>query len=241
MYARTVEDANSGEEQVLTFGVSGKLIRNVLVMFDRETDSYWGQLLGEAIEGPLKGTQLTPLAAAQTTWSEWKNQYPETKALFTNGAGLHDIYDTYYDSRQTGVLDETVQDDRLYGKALIAGIVINDQPVAYPHEFLKEEMVVNDTVEDMALTVWFDPPSGTARIYERTIITDSAEEVTLTFTATSAELEFMDMETGSTWLLLNGKAIDGPLEGITLTAIPSTNSFWFGWKDWYPETIIYGL
>ena len=47
MYDREVEDKE------LTFGVSGKLIRNVLVMYDRETESYWSQLLGEAVDGEL--------------------------------------------------------------------------------------------------------------------------------------------------------------------------------------------
>lgn len=241
MYARTIEDPNSGENRVLTFGVSGKLIRNVLVMFDRETDSYWGQLLGKAIEGPLAETQLTPLAAAQTTWAEWKSQYPETKALVTNGAGRYDSYTSYYNSGQTGVLGETLQDDRLYVKELVSGIVINDLPVAYPHSILEKELAVNDTIDDLELTVWFDPRTGTARLYNRTVATDSPDEQTLTFIATDSEIEFMDEETGSTWLLLNGKAIDGPLKGATLTAIPSTNSFWFGWKDWYPDTEVYGL
>ena len=113
MYARNIEDPTSGEERILTFGVSGKLIRNVLVMYDRETDSYWGQLLGKAIEGPLKNVQLTPLAAAQTTWEEWRNQYPDTKALVTNGQGRYDSYEGYYSSGQTGVLGETLKDDRL--------------------------------------------------------------------------------------------------------------------------------
>ena len=210
-------------------------------MYDRETDSYWGQLLGKAIEGPLKGTQLTPLAAAQTTWAEWKNQYPDTKALVTNGAGRYDSYEGYYASGQTGVLGETLKDDRLAAKELIAGTVIDNQPAVYPHSILQDERAVNDTVAGTELTVWFDPRTKTARLYNRTVTTESSGEQTLTFIATGAELEFKDKETGSTWLLLNGKAIDGPLKGAILTAIPSTNSFWFGWKDWYPQTMVYGL
>ena len=41
---------------VIEFGVSGKLRMNVLVMYDRATDSLWSQILREAITGPHKGT-----------------------------------------------------------------------------------------------------------------------------------------------------------------------------------------
>ena len=44
--------------QVLDFGVSGKLIMNALVMFDRETGTLWSHFLSQAISGPLKGTKL---------------------------------------------------------------------------------------------------------------------------------------------------------------------------------------
>lgn len=210
-------------------------------MYDRQTDSYWGQLLGEAIEGPLKGTKLTPVPATQTTWEEWRNQYPDTQALFTNGAGRYDSYASYYKNGSAGVLGETLTDNRLPTKELVTGAVIDGKPAAYPHSVLAQNLAVNDTVGQTDLTAWFDPRTGTARLFERTVSTESMGEQTLTFLPTDNELEFKDEETGSTWLLLNGLAVDGPLKGTALTAIPSTNSFWFGWKDWYPETYLFGV
>lgn len=66
MYAREIE----GSE--FSFGVSGKLIRNVLVMYDRQTESYWSQLLGEAVEGEMVGTKLEFLPSWMMTWEAWK-------------------------------------------------------------------------------------------------------------------------------------------------------------------------
>ena len=63
MYAREI----NGERY--EFGVSGKLFRNVLIMYDRQTKSLWSQLLGAAVDGPLKGTRLEMLAASFTTWA----------------------------------------------------------------------------------------------------------------------------------------------------------------------------
>lgn len=50
-----------------------------------------------------------------------------------------------------------------------------------------------------------------------------------------------DLETGSVWDGINGLATDGPHLGKTLERVKSTASFWFGWKDFHPDTVIYGL
>ena len=240
MYARTVEEPNTGEEKLLTFGVSGKLVMNVLVMFDNETDTYWSQLLGDALEGELAGAKLTPVSSVQTTWAAWKEAHPETKALRTGGTGGYDTYDSYYGSSSLGVLGESRADDRLSPKELVAGAVLDGQPIVYPHTALRDDRVANDTVDDLAVTVFYDPDTRTAVLYERLVVDANGEEQLLTFEATDNHIEFVDKETGSLWLLLSGTAIDGPLQGTQLTQIPSTSSFWFGWKDWYPDTLIYG-
>ena len=59
--------------------------------------------------------------------------------------------------------------------------------------------------------------------------------------ADAESLALTDAESGSTWDGLAGRATDGPLTGKQLARVKSTNSFWFGWKDWYPETLVYGL
>jgi hypothetical protein len=79
VYAREIE----GQE--FTFGVSGKLIRNVLVMYDRQTGSLWSQLLGEAIDGDMVGASLSFLPSWMMSWKEWKAMHPDTVALDKNG------------------------------------------------------------------------------------------------------------------------------------------------------------
>ncbi len=48
-----------------------------------------------------------------------------------------------------------------------------------------------------------------------------------------------DHETASTWDPVTGKAIAGPLAGQSLTPVPATTSFWFGWFDFFPGTALY--
>lgn len=230
MYDRTIDG------QVYTFGVSGKLIRNVLVMFDRETDTLWSQLLGEAVDGPLKGTQLTPIPAVQTTWAEWKKTHPDTLALDIGGPA-YDSYNSYYSSNQAGVIGETLQDERLPRKELVHGLVIDGQPVAYPFSQLSQEGAVNDEVNGVPILVLYDSQTTTALAFRREV-----DGQVLTFLPVPGDsATFMDEETGSEWLALTGAAVSGPLAGKQLERLPGTSSFWFGWKDFYSDTLVYGV
>lgn len=60
----------------LTFGVSGKLRNSDMIMFDRETESWWQQAIGQAIVGDLNGTKLTTLPTWMESWAEFKARNP---------------------------------------------------------------------------------------------------------------------------------------------------------------------
>lgn len=229
MYSREID----GEE--FTFGVSGKLIRNVLVMYDRQTETLWSQLLGEAVEGELIGTKLEFVPSWMTTWEQWKEMHPDTVALDKGfRTGKRDTYDSYYASGSTGVIGETLQDDRLYVKEFITGVELDDAAIAYPFSVLNNEPVVNDSFAGMELLVVFDANTAATAVFDRTVngqlLTFAGDGFTLT-----------DVETGSTWDIFSGEATDGPLAGTQLERIKSTTSFWFGWKDFHPDTRVYGI
>ena len=231
MYSREI----NGEEY--TFGVSGKLIRNVLVMYDRQTESYWSQLLGEAVEGPLVGTKLTFEPSWMMNWAQWQELHPNTLALDKLGRrGGRDTYDSYYNSGQTGVIGETIADSRLNAKEFVAGVELDEAVIAYPFRTLNDEPVVNDTVGDEAVLVVFDAETAVSIAYNRVV-----EDQTLTFAATDTPLVLQDNETGTTWDFFTGTALDGPLAGSQLIRYKSTGSFWFGWKDIHTDTLVYGL
>jgi len=230
VYSREIE----GQE--LTFGVSGKLIMNVLVMFDRETNSLWSQLLGEAVEGPLVGTKLEFVPAVHTKWADWKEQYPDTRALVKGFSGSYTSYSRYYTNTSAGVLGETVEDERLRTKQLVIGVTINGDAVAYPFFTVgREETLINDDVGGEPILVVLDMEGGSGIVFSRR----SEDGEILTFSEKEGMI-FTDQETGTTWDGRTGSASDGPLEGTQLERIKSTKSFWFGWKDFYPETRVYG-
>ena len=220
--------------QEFTFGVSGKLIRNVLVMYDRQTGTLWSQLLGEAVEGELLGTKLEFLPSIITSWEDWKTQHPDTLAIRTGGFS-GDPYTSYYQSGSAGVIGETFQDDRLYTKEFIIGVEHQGDAVAFPFSVLNDEPVVNHQVGDLEIVVAFNVNTGAGAVYERTVDGQS-----LTF-GQESDLRLRDEETGTVWDISSGEALEGDLAGSRLVPVKSTSSFWFGWKDFYPQTAVYGL
>ena len=233
---------NTGD-QTLTFGVSGKLVMNALIMYDHQTDSLWSQFLSRSIRGELRGTQLELLPALMTDWATWAELHPDTLALDkgTERGSSRDPYERYYQLSDAGVLGETRTDERLYTKEYVVGLVHNDVVRAYPFSALNDAPMVNDDVGGEPVLVTFDAESGAGVVFSRVM-----DGQTLTFQATAsdddsadASLLIEDEETGTRWLALTGVAVEGELAGQTLTQIPTTLSFWFGWKDYYPDTEIY--
>lgn len=236
MYSREV----GGQE--LSFGVSGKLIMNALVMYDRQTESLWSQILGEAITGPLIGTRLEFVPALHTTWADWRAEHSDTLALVKGYSGAYDSYLGYYQSPRAGVIGETVNDDGLYVKEFVVGVEQNGEAVAYPFSALNEQPVVNDVIGGVPVLVVFDADSGTSAVFDRRVTGQ-----TLTFSAAvgaavgaAPYVTLTDAQTGSTWAGMAGLAADGPLAGTQLAPVKSTRAFWFGWKDWYPDTRVFG-
>lgn len=229
MYAREIEG------QAFDFGVSGKLIRNVLVMYDRQTESYWSQLLGESVAGAMVGTKLEFLPSWMMTWERWKELHPDTLALDKGGRrGGRDSYEGYYASDRAGVIGKANDDDRLYTKEFVIGVELDDGAVAYPFSVLNEESILNDSIGGKELLVVFDRHGGTGLVYDRYL-----DGQLLTFKQGAEDMTMIDGETSSVWDAFSGQAIDGPLTGSQLDRVKSTIVFWFGWVDFHPDTVLY--
>ena len=224
-------------EQVLTFGVSGKLIMNNLVMYDRQSDSLWLQITGEGIDGRFKGVSLVHVPHVQTSWAAWEEMHPDTLVLDKRGGYERDPYASYYNDGSAGTLGESQSDDRLPPKDLVLGYIFGGRAKGYPFRILLETPVLNDTFADRDLLVVFDERSQTGQIFRRTVDGQS-----LTFglvTLADGDVIVRDRETGSTWSGLSGEAIDGPLAGRKLQPLPTFYAFWFSWTDFFTEAELY--
>ncbi len=218
------------------FGVSGKLIMNALVMYDRETESLWSQFLSQSVRGELTGTKLDIVPLTLTTWDKWKETHPETVALRKGRRG-GDPYVGYYAGRSAGVIVESNRDDRLETKDLVLGLGLDSDPVAFPHSELRTEQLIQLSHAGVPTVVYFDPETDTALAYGAEIDGHS-----LDFELVEEDVRewLRDSQTGSLWVPFTGQALRGEFAGSALERVHAVNVFWFAWNDFYPETDIWG-
>lgn len=162
MYDREVEG------KALTFGVSGKLYRNSLIMYDRETETLWSHLLGAAVEGPLAGTRLETIPSVFSTWSGWRTRHPDTEVLSPaaspfGGFGV-DPYSGYYESGRAGILGQRRRDDRLGDKELVLGVMA-PAAKAYAFRDLEREGTIRDVLAGERIEVVYDSSARSAEAF----------------------------------------------------------------------------
>ena len=237
---------------VYDFGVSGNLRNSDLIMWDRQTQSWWQQLTGEGIVGTLAGEQLTFIPAQLVAWETYAEAYPGSEVL-SRDTGFRIRYGTnpyvgYDRVDQRGFLFFGEADDRLQPKERVAAVSIGEANVAFPFQILAEERVVNTNVGGQDIAVFYEPGAlsaldasviAEARSVGATGVFDPVVDGTkLTFAFAPDRGSIVDEETGSTWSIL-GEAVGGPLEGTELGRIVHQDHFWFAWAAFHPDTIVY--
>lgn len=208
-------------------------------MYDRETESLWSHVTGGAIEGPLKGVELKPYPASQTTWQHWKRLHPETMVLSKRTAfgieGSRNVYQGYFeDPERLGIFGTKNPDNVLPGKEFVLGLILGKAAVAYPYRDLNRQPLVQDEVSGEPVLVAFSAAEATAVAFSRSVADRVLEFGKVREGGGDVLME--DRQTGSTWQALTGRAIKGKLAGTRLRQLPATRAFWFAWKGFYPET-----
>lgn len=152
-----------GQRVVSEFGVSGKLVNSNLVMYDRETETLWQQLGGEAIVGDLVGQELTPVKIDTVLWKNWKKLHPDTEVLSRVGPDTRGInaYNSYpygnYESDSSFIFSPEAEDDRLHPKQIVWGIKVNGEAKAYSDDALARDGTVTDVVGGQNIKVVRNP------------------------------------------------------------------------------------
>jgi hypothetical protein len=162
-----VIDADQGNRS--EFGTSGKLWQSNLVMYDRETDSLWSQILGEAIAGEMTGTKLKTISSDQMKYGVWKSNVSGGQVLSKDtGADRfygHDPYGDYYSSPGT-YFSVRAKDERLSEKDFVLGIVINGEAKAYYPLTIKKEGRIEDKVGGVNIVVQYEEDVDVVRLFK---------------------------------------------------------------------------
>jgi ribosomal protein S27AE len=161
--------ANAGD-QVLNFGVSGLIYNSDMLLYDRNTQSLWSQVMKTAVTGPLKGTTLTQVPAQYTTWASWSQQHPDSLLLSRDTGHLRDYDNGPYAEykRLPGVYFATLHSDwRLPAKTWVVGVTAGNEALALPFEELdKLQGVLAIAVGGQELEIRWDKAASAARAFD---------------------------------------------------------------------------
>lgn len=228
------------------FGVSGLLFENNLVMFDRQNESIWNQMLLGSQCGPDRGRELTRLPMVETTWGMWKRMHPTTDVIKPDTAEFDFPYGQYpYGNYASPNNSTTLFPGSAYSSArppkeLVLGVHEGASARAYPFGALAEQgevVVLNDSVGDRPILVMYVNAERTALAFDRRV---NGQELTFSVEDPFA-FTLVDAETGTIWGPA-GEAISGPLadQGARLSPLVDAYVvFWFAWSTYYPNTELF--
>ena len=229
------------------FGVSGMLRDSDMVMFDRETESLWQQITGEAIVGSLTGSQLAIVASQTVSFEMLAEQFPQALVL-SRDTGYSRRYseNPYVGYEFAGRLMFPVRRTARTKVASLDRLVAvtgGGHTKAYTFSVLRRIRVLEDELGDMRYVVFFDGRVRSALDEERTrdsrqvgtvgVFSPELDGRKLTFQSLNETIR--DQETGSSWNVM-GMATAGPLLGGKLRPVQHTVAFAFAWLVFKPDT-----
>lgn len=153
-----------------TFGVSGLLYNSDVLLYDRETQSLWSQLLAKAVSGTQKGRELSMLALTHTRWRDWKTQHPATLVL-SEQTGFKRNYSRTpygdYDRSQSLYFPVNNLNKDYHPKEYVLGLKLSGKTKVYPFaELAKVKSPYRETVYGRNITIKFDAENRTGQIFD---------------------------------------------------------------------------
>jgi len=149
----------------LSFGVSGLIHQSNFLLYDRETESLWSQLRGDALAGPLSGSELERLRIRQEPMAVWAHRHPGTRVLARPEPDRidyrHSPYSRYWVSEKIPFAVDA-EDRRYHPKEVVLGVVAGGVARAYLGSILTAAGGrIVDEFEGRKLRVAYDTETAT--------------------------------------------------------------------------------
>jgi len=201
---------------------------------DATTKSWWRQVSGVAIAGPLKGTALKEIPSEQMRLGSWIRKYPNTTILQPDP-----LFAKEYKGLE-GFDEGTIEsglEKRDSGswqfKSWVVGLQKDDYAKAYDWNELEKQRVINDTFQNMAVVLVLEKDNSSFHVWNRQV-----GDKLLQFNWDASAQTLKDTTTNSIWNM-DGECVEGTLKGSRLSAIQAYQEFWHSWESFHPQTIKY--
>ena len=234
---------------VLDFGTTGQLRHSDLVMYDRQTESWWQQFTGAGIVGHYAGTTLERLPAEIVAFADFRAAHPRGRVLSRDTAHSRPYgrnpYAGYDDAGQIPFLLYDKPDPRLPPMERVLSVSAGDRHRLYPLSVLEKHKVANRELGELPYVLFVKP--GMASPLDAADMVDGRPIPSATAFDRRLDgrvLEFAerdgrvtDTASGSEWNML-GEAVAGPLAGRRLVSLEGGVHFAFAWLAFHPDSEI---
>lgn len=236
--------------RALDFGTTGRLRLSDLVMYDRQTESWWQQFTGKGIVGEYAGTVLAQIPSEIVAFEDFEAAHRTQGLVLSRDTGHarpygRNPYAGYDRIDQHPFLFSGKLDGRLPPMERVLSVSAGGKHRLYPLSLLDHQPVANRELGGVPYVVFarkgMASPLDAERVEAgRSIAAATAFDRRLE--GRLLEFEFRDgrwrdRATRSEWNLL-GEAVSGPLKGKRLAAMPSGVHFAFAWLAFNPESEI---
>lgn len=224
-----------------SYGVSGLLYNSNLIIYDRQTDSHWSQMLELAVEGQRRGETPDKVQVVEMTFDTLRQMYPNADVM-TRETGWQNSrdYDRYpygfYLSHEGLLFPVEPVDNRLNLKSRVIGIRNEAGSKVYQLDgFGTDTQAINDQIGSLNFVAVGNTDLDFAAIYDRELDDGSI----LAFTPLQDDLpNVMTDDEGNVWDIF-GRATAGPRTGTQLKKTDSYTAFWFAWAAFFPDPQIH--
>lgn len=222
----------------LRFHLAGINNQNFL-MQDEETGSWWQQVTGEAVQGPLKGKRLELVFHDEIAFGDWKREHPNTRVLRPDPVAGRLESATWEEDvgRLPAPKVAAMTQGPLSPREVVLGIRLGGAARAYPLAALRQQSPILDAVGEVPVALILGEDDRSVRAFERRV---EGRELQLFQKPGSSPPVLVDAETGSAWSFA-GEAVSGPLQGKKLPKVYVLKDYWFDWKAYNQGTTVYAL
>jgi Protein of unknown function (DUF3179) len=222
----------------LRFHLTGINNQNFL-MRDEQTGSWWQQVTGQAVFGPLKGRRLELVFCDEVSFGLWRREHPRGRVLRPQpGVPWREFSkDWEADTAKLPIVVPVRTGDRVAPRELVVGVQLRNAAKAYPFAALQRQSPVLDVVGGVPIVLVMGEDGRSVRAFERRL---DGRELTLFARPGPPPPRLLDAETGSDWSFA-GEAVSGPLAGKNLPRVFTLKDYWFDWQAYHPGTAVYRL
>jgi hypothetical protein len=221
---------------VLHFYLAGINNQNFL-MRDRETGTWWQQITGKALYGPLQGAALELILSDELSFGQWRSESPSGQVL-APVAKYTKEYDPNWEP-DVAKLPVVISfpGTELKSRDVVIGVAVKGAR-AYPWETFAKQSPILDRVNGTPLLVVLGPDGKSFRVFVARIDGKDAEFFLQAEAPEKKDWAMLDTTTASQWNF-QGCAISGAAQGKCLDRIPALKDYWFDWRNYHPDTTVY--